>query len=146
MAETNRDDATIPMESFEPDENSATIEFVKPKIKFFQFTTKTLGIILYNHILCFDNCIFIVIGRDNNFSSLSVAMMQRNSTNVISSAIFSTDPDSRSESIAITLTKSLKTTIPIYVSFNVDIENLGLMDVTSALINYFRCHSEILNN
>ncbi|KAF0767650.1 Uncharacterized protein FWK35_00005632, partial [Aphis craccivora] len=111
----------------------ATIEYVQPKTKKFSFMSEVLGVTLYNQILCFDNCFFIVIGQDNTFSCLSVAMTQRNSTDTISSAIFSTDPDSRSESIANTLTKSLKTSTPIYVSFNANIENIGLKDVISCL-------------
>lgn len=121
----------------------ATIEYVKPKTKSFSFSSTVLGITLYNKILCFDNCIFVVIGHDNTFSCLSIAMTQRNSTDVISSAIFSTDPDSRSTSIANTLTKSLKSSIPIYVSFNANIETIGLKDVISSLINFFNSHSEI---
>lgn len=121
----------------------ATIEYVQPKTKKFSFMSEVLGVTLYNQILCFDNCFFIVIGQDNTFSCLSVAMTQRNSTDTISSAIFSTDPDSRSESIANTLTKSLKTSTPIYVSFNANIENIGLKDVISCLINFFKSHSEI---
>ncbi|CAH1737249.1 unnamed protein product [Aphis gossypii] len=121
----------------------ATIEYVQPKTKKFSFMSEVLGVTIYNQILCFDNCFFIVIGQDNTFSCLSVAMTQRNSTDTISSAIFSTDPDSRSESIANTLTKSLKTSIPIYVSFNANIENIGLKDVISCLINFFKSHPEI---
>jgi len=121
----------------------ATIEYVQPKTKKFSFMSEVLGVTLYNQILCFDNCFFIVIGQDNTFSCLSVAMTQRNSTDTISSAIFSTDPDSRSESIAKTLTKSLKTSIPIYVSFNANIENIGLKDVISCLINFLKSHPEI---
>ncbi|XP_026806804.1 uncharacterized protein LOC113549616 [Rhopalosiphum maidis] len=121
----------------------ATIEYVQPKTKKFLFTSEVLGVTLYNQILCFDNCFFIVISQDNTFSCLSVAMTQRNSTDTISSAIFSTDPDSRSESIANTLSKSLKMSIPIYVSFNANIETIGLKDVILSLINFFESHSEI---
>lgn len=63
-------------------------------------------------------------------------MKQINSKDLISSAIFTTDPDSRSESIANALTKSLKTSLPIYVSFNANIETIGLKDVISHLISY----------
>jgi len=121
----------------------ATIEYVKPKTTMYSFTSEVLGVTLYNQILCFDNCFFIVINQDNKFSCLSVAMTQRNSMDTISSAIFSTDPDSKSESIANTLTKSLKTSKPIYLSFNANIETIGLKDVISSLINYFKSHSEI---
>lgn len=131
------------MEMPEKKQEIATIEYVKPKTKSFSFSSTVLGITLYNKILCFDNCIFVVIGQDNTFSCLSIAMTQRNSTDVISSAIFSTDPDSRSTSIANTLTKSLKSSIPIYVSFNANIETIGLKDVISSLINFFNSHSEI---
>eukprot|EP00102_Acyrthosiphon_pisum_P020282 XP_016657492.1 PREDICTED: uncharacterized protein LOC100575785 isoform X2 [Acyrthosiphon pisum] len=103
------------MEIPEKNVDIATIEYVKPKTKMFSFTSEVLGVMLYNQILCFDNCFFVVINQDNTFSCLSVAMSQRNSMDTISSAIFSTDPDSRSESIANTLTKSLKTSIPIYM-------------------------------
>jgi len=145
IAESNRNGATVNlnMENSEADEDIATIEFVTPKTKLFTFTSTILGVVLYNHILRFDNCIFITIGQDNCFSSLSVAMTQRNSTNVISSAIFNTDPDIRSESIAITLVKSLKMSIPIYVSFNAAIENIGLISVSTSLINYFKSHPEL---
>jgi len=132
------------MEIPEKNLDIATIEYVKPKTKMFSFTSEVLGVTLYNQILCFDNCFFIVINQDNKFSCLSVAMTQRNSMDTISSAIFSTDPDSRSESIANTLTKSLKTSTPIYVSFNANIETIGLKDVISSLINYFKSHSEIV--
>jgi len=131
------------MEIPEKNLDIATIEYVKPKTKMFSFTSEVLGVTLYNQILCFDNCFFVVINQDNMFSCLSVAMSQRNSTDIISSAIFSTDPDSRSESIASTLTKSLKSSIPIYVSFNANIEIIGLKDVISSLINFFKSHSEI---
>lgn len=132
------------MEVPEKIEDIATIEYVQPKCKLFSFTSTVLGVALYNQILRFDNCIFIVISQDNTFSCLSVAMMQRNSTNTISSAIFSTDPDSRSESIANTLTKSLKTLIPIYVSFNANIQTIGLKDVVSSVIDFFKSHSDIV--
>lgn len=122
----------------------ATIEYVQPKTKSFSFTSTVLGVALYNKIIRFDNCIFIVICQDNTFSCLSVAMMQRNSTNTISSAIFSTDPDSRSLSIANTLTKSLKTPLPIYVSFNASIETIGLKDVVSSLVNFFKSHPDLI--
>jgi len=131
------------MEISEKSLDIATIEYVEPKTKMFSFTSEVLGVTLYNQILCFDNCFFVVINQDNKFSCLSVAMTQRNSMDIISSAIFSTDPDSRSESIAYTLTKSLKTSTPIYVSFNANIETIGLKDVISSLINFFKCHSEI---
>ncbi|CAI6345135.1 unnamed protein product [Macrosiphum euphorbiae] len=131
------------MEIPEKNIDIATIEYVKPKTKMFSFTSEVLGVTLYNQILCYDNCFFVVINQDNTFSCLSVAMSQRNSMDTISSAIFSTDPDSRSESIANTLTKSLKTSIPIYVSFNANIETIGLKDVISSLINFFKSHSEI---
>lgn len=132
------------MDVSEQNRNVATIEFVKPKTKSFSFTSTVLGVVLYNQILWFDNCIFVVIGQDNTFSCLSVAMKQRNSKDIISSAIFTTDPDSRSESIANMLTKSLKTSIPIYVSFNANIETIGLKDVISSLINFFKSHLELV--
>lgn len=146
--ETDRDIATkdLIVETLATDKDVATIEFVKPKTKLFTFTSTILGVNLNNHILLFDNCIFIDVDQNNSFSSLSVAMTQRNSTNIISSAVLTTDPDMRSESIAIALTKSLKTSIPIYVSFNADIKNIGLMDVTTSLINYFKSHPELINN
>lgn len=122
----------------------ATIEYVQPKIKTSTFTSTVLGVSLLNQILHFDNCIFVTIGQDNSFSCLSVAMTQRNSANTISSAVFTTDPDSRSESIANALAKGLKTSIPIYVSFNANIETLGLKDVISCLINYFKSHPELI--
>lgn len=122
----------------------ATIEYVQPKTKLFSFTSTVLGVALYNKIMRFDNCIFVVIGQDNTLSCLSVAMMQRNSTNIISSAIFTTDPDSRSQSIANTLTKSLKTSLPIYVSFNANIETMGLKDVVSSLVNFFKSHPDLI--
>lgn len=121
----------------------ATIEYVQPKTKSFTFTSVVLGISLYYQVLVFDNCIFITICQDNSFSCLSVSMIQRNSTNTISSAIFTTDPDSRSESIANVLSKSLKTSIPIFVSFNANIEVIGLKDVISCLLLYFKSHPEI---
>lgn len=121
----------------------ATIEYVQPKTKSFSFTSTVLGVTLFNKILCFDNCIFVIIGQDNTFSCLSIAMKQRNSMDIISSAIFSTDPDSISTSIASTLTKSLKSSIPIYVSFNANIETIGIKYVISSLINFFDSHSEI---
>lgn len=130
------------MEIPETNLDTATIEYVQPKLKKLSFTSEVLGVTLYNQILCFDNCFFIVIGQDSAFSCLSVAMTQRNSIDIISSAIFSTDPDSRSESIANTLTKSLKTSIPIYVSFNANIETIGLKDVISSLVNFFKSHVE----
>lgn len=132
------------MEFSEKKKDIATIEYVQPKTKSFSFTSTVLGVTLYNQILCFNNCIFIVISHDNSFSCLSVAMTQRNSTNTISSAIFSTDPDSISESIANVLTKSLKTSIPIYVSFNANIEAIGLKDVISNLDNFFKSHPELI--
>lgn len=131
------------METLERKKDVATIEYVQPKTKSFSFSSTVLSVTLRNQILYFDNCIFIVIGEDNNFSCLSVAMKQRNNTNIISSAILSTDPDSRSESIAIALTKSLKTSVPIYVSFNANIETIGLKDVISSLITFFKSHSEL---
>lgn len=131
------------METTERKKDVATIEYVQPKTKSFSFTSTVLSVTLQNQILYFDNCIFIVIGEDNTFSCLSVAMKQRNNTNIISSAVLSTDPDSRSESIAIALTKSLKTSIPIYVSFNANIETIGLKDVISSLITFFKSHSEL---
>lgn len=131
------------MATTEKKKDVATIEYVQPKTKSFSFTSTVLSVTLRNQILYFDNCIFIVIGEDNTFSCLSVAMKQRNNTNIISSAILSTDPDSRSESIAIALTKSLKTSIPIYVSFNANIETIGLKDVISSLITFFKSHSEL---
>lgn len=131
------------MEIPEKNLDIATIEYVKPKTKKFLFTSEVLGVTLFNQILCFDNCFFVVINQDNTFSCLSVAMTQRNSADTISSAIFSTDPDSKSQSIANTLTKSLKTSIPIYVSFNANIETVGLKDVISSLINYFKSQPEM---
>lgn len=131
------------MATTEKKKDVATIEYVQPKTKSFSFTSTVLSVTLRNQILYFDNCIFIVIGEDNTFSCLSVAMKQRNNTNIISSAILSTDPDSRSESIAIALTKSLKISIPIYVSFNANIETIGLKDVISSLITFFKSHSEL---
>lgn len=131
------------MATTERKKDVATIEYVQPKTKSFSFTSTVLSVTLRNQILYFDNCIFIVIGEDNTFSCLSVAMKQRSNTNIISSAILSTDPDSRSESIAIALTKSLKTSIPIYVSFNANIETIGLKDVISSLITFFKSHSEL---
>jgi|UniRef100_A0A2S2R9I5 hypothetical protein len=132
------------MEITEKKQEIATIEYVQTKTKSFSFTSSVLGVTLYNKILCFDNCIFIVIGQDNTFSCLSIAMTQRNSSDIISSAIFSTDPDSRSTSIANTLIKSLKSSIPIYVSFNANIEAIGLKYVITSLINFFQSHSEII--
>lgn len=132
------------MESPEKKRDVATIEYVQPKTKYFSFTSTVLGVVLYNQILRFDNCIFVVIGQNNTFSCLSVAMKHRNSTNIISSAIFSTDPDSRSESIANTLTKSLNSSIPIYVSFNANIETCGLKDVILNVITFFKTHSELV--
>lgn len=132
------------MDFSEKKKDIATIEYVQPKTKSFSFTSTVLGVMLHNQILCFDNCIFIVISQDNSFSCLSVAMTQRNSTNTISSAIFSTDPDSISESIANVLTKSLKTSIPIYVSFNANIETIGLKDVISSLDNFFKSRPELI--
>lgn len=122
----------------------ATIEYVKPKTKSFSFSSTVLGVSLYNYILYFDNCIFITIGQNNTFSCLSVAMKQRSNKDTISSAIFSTDPDNRSQSIANVLTKSLKTSIPIYVSFNANIEIVGLKDVISSIINFFNSHPELV--
>lgn len=121
----------------------ATIELVEPKTKMYSFTTEVLGVKLYIQILCYDNCFFVVINQNNRFSSLSVAMSQRNSIDTICSTILSIDPDCRSESIANTLIKKLKTSIPIYVSFNADIETIGLKDVISSLINFFKSHPEI---
>lgn len=122
----------------------ATIEYVKPKTKSISFISTVLGVSLHNQILCFDNSIFIIICQNNTFSCLSVAMTHRNNKDTISSAIFSTDPDSRSQSIANVLTKSLKTTIPIYVSFNANIEIVGLKDVISSLIQFFNHHPELV--
>lgn len=122
----------------------ATIEYMEPKTKSFSFTSTVLGVNLYNCILRFDNCIFIVISQDNTFSSLSVAMAQRNSTNTIVSTIFNRDPDSKSESIGNVLIKSLKISIPIYVSFNANIEIVGLQCVISNLIDYFKSHPELI--
>ncbi|VVC44429.1 Proteasome assembly chaperone 4 [Cinara cedri] len=123
----------------------ATIEYVESKTKSFTFTSTVLGVNLYNHIIRFDNCIFVVISQDNTFSCLSVAMTQRNSTNTIASTIFNRDPDSRSESIANILIKSLKISVPIYVSFNANIENAGLKCVISCLIANFKSHPELIN-
>lgn len=131
------------MATTERKKDVATIEYVQPKTKSFSFTSTVLSVTLRNQILYFDNCIFIVIDEDNTFSCLSVAMKQRSNTNIISSAILSTDPDSRSESIAIALTKSLKTSFPIYVSFNANIETIGLKDVISSLITFFKSYSEL---
>ncbi|VVC42780.1 Proteasome assembly chaperone 4 [Cinara cedri] len=123
----------------------ATIEYVEPKTKSFTFTSTVLGVCLYNHIMRFDNCIFVVISQDNTFSSLSVAMTQRNSTNTIASTIFNRDPDNRSESIANLLIKSLKIPVPIYVSFNAKIENAGLKCVISSLIANFKSHPDLID-
>lgn len=122
----------------------ASIEYVKPNTKSFSFTSTVLGVSLNNQILYFDNCIFITISQNNTFACLSVAMTQRNNKDTISSAIFSTDPDNRSQSIANVLTKNLKTSIPIYVSFNANIEIVGLKDVISSLISFFNSHPELI--
>lgn len=122
----------------------ATIEYVEPKTKSFTFTSTVLGENLYNCILPFDNCIFVIITQDNTFSCLSVVMTQRNSTNKIASTIFNRDPDSRSESIGTALTNSLKLSVPIYVSFNANIEIVGLHSVISSLIDYFKSHPELI--
>lgn len=132
------------MELPEKKRDVATIEYVQPKTKYFSYTSTVLGVVLHNQILRFDNCIFVVIGQNNTFSCLSVAMKHRNSTNTISSAIFSLDPDSRSESIANTLIKSLNSSIPIYVSFNANIETCGLKDVILNVITFFKTHSELV--
>lgn len=123
---------------------AATIEYVQPKIKSFSFTSTVLGVTLQNQILCFDNCYFIVIGQDNTFSCLSVAMKQRHSADLISSAILGIDPDNTSESIANALIKSLKTSIPIYVSYNANIEIVGIKDVILSLKTFFESHPELI--
>jgi len=132
------------MEAPERKRDIATIEYVQPKTKSLSFTSKVLNVVLHNQILFFNNGIFVVITPDNSFQCLSVAMKQRNNTNVISSAIFTTDPDSVSESIANVLIKSLKSSVPIYVSFNTIMETIGLKDVISSLITFFQSHSELI--
>lgn len=122
----------------------ATIEYVESKTKSFTFISTVLGEHLYNYILSFDNCIFVIITQDNTFSCLSVVMKHRNNPNTIASTIFNRDPDSRSESIGNALTNSLKLSVPIYVSLNANIEIAGLQTVISTLIDYFKSHPDIV--
>ncbi|XP_017886216.1 proteasome assembly chaperone 4-like [Ceratina calcarata] len=120
-------------------------EVTKPEcsFKFHEFTANVGDLSIACHTIKMENCLYVWIGgKENAMDDLSFAIGSPYEKEPLTTKIMGPVANDFSSNLAKRLSKKLS--VAVYVSFNVQVDNLSLPGIERRLRDEFNSHPEIL--